>query len=154
MNTTALCTALECIFFPFFQCQLGCKVQVFSMSGATIVAFIHNNNEPNSLNVQWTHRFLRQIFLMYKCTQKWTLKLLWMTLIVCVCVFECVQEVWVALWVNKPAANNLPTDRKFHLPIILSLSLRLSLHSSLADYAVNTVRMRGADNWPAWINIS
>lgn len=72
----------------------------------------------------------------------------------CVCTLLCVQEVWLAPQVNKPGANNLPTDRKFHLPIISPFSLSVSLHPSLADYAVNTVRMRGADNWPAWINIS
>lgn len=82
----------------------------------------------------------------------------WMkvTVYASVFVFVCIREVWVSSWVNKLAANNLPTDRKSHLPIILSLppSLCLSLHPPLTDYAVNTVRMRGADNWPAWINIS
>lgn len=49
------------------------------------------------------------------------------------CVYLCVLEIRVVLWVNKLAANNLPTDRKFHLPIILNLlpSHCLYLHSSL-----------------------
>lgn len=36
-----------------------------------------------------------------------------------VIAFVYVQDVKLALWVNKPEADNLPTDRKFHLPIIL-----------------------------------
>lgn len=46
------------------------------------------------------------------------------------CVVVCVQEIWIVLWVNKLAANNLPTDRKFHLPIILSAPSPQSLPPS------------------------